>query len=149
MKPISSLFKELRLSKRLTLYQVSEYVSISEFELKQVENMYRRFTPYDLLKLADLFEYTFAELAISNETIDYYEDAEKVRWVFEQFELDSSSYIHISFVDEFTEETIKDMKQSFEEEQQWIRLIEEVGEEAAYQKYLESNNEVSSCISES
>lgn len=122
MKPISALFKELRLSKGLTLHQVSIFVGTSEFELKQVEKMFRRFTPSELLKIADLFEYPFAELALSNGTIDYYEDAKKVRWVFEQFKLESNSYIHISFVDDINDEEIKEMNKSFEESKLHFKL---------------------------
>lgn len=108
------LIRALRIKNKLSLSGLSDAVELSELELKQIET-HRIPTPgpYHLLKLADIFNFSFAELMLKSGCIDSYKDELKVRWVFDQLEMNQGEWIHISSVDDITEDGIWEIKKYF------------------------------------
>lgn len=115
MALFADVMPKLRRKKGWSLAKAAHEIGISEFVLAQVEKRYKLLNPYYLFKIADLFDYPFAELAIMNSLIDEYKNAEKVRRVFEYLEMEPGSWMHIKSVDELTVEQIEQMKISFKE----------------------------------
>lgn len=114
MQSYGELVRELRKKRNMTLKELANKVELSEFDLAQIENSIGWWhNPYTNLLLAKALDYPFADLLVASGTIDEYEDADHVRWVFEQLDLDSEMKIHIRNVDDFDEEVIEREKGFF------------------------------------
>jgi transcriptional regulator with XRE-family HTH domain len=105
-----TIMTELRKKRGWSLRETAEKTGITEFTLAQVEKRYKLLGPYYVMRIADVFEVPFAELAIKNSIIDEYEDADKVRRVFEILDMEPDSWMHIRKVDHLTEDEVIKMK---------------------------------------
>lgn len=116
MNSFARLIKELRQDIKISQAELAYLIGISEFEIMQIEKGAAKTPgPYLLLKLADALHFPFAELMKQAGCIDTYENASKVRSVFEELDMIPDSWVHIKSVDHMTSEEIQSLKNFYQE----------------------------------